>query len=100
MSGDACSVMGVCSLLLMMCSHERECEYHSIEEGPKLLRSCSLPNLSSLFLRELAQNSGTLTIRIYQCRAHASTRCERFLRQSMVELLTLQGKCSPLKSKC
>ncbi len=31
------------------------CEYHSIEEGPKLLRSCSKPHLSSLFLRELAQ---------------------------------------------
>src|SRR6266446_6399769 len=41
MSGDACSVMGVCSLLLMMCLHERECEYHSIKEGPKLLLSCS-----------------------------------------------------------
>src|SRR5437660_12225590 len=41
MSGDACSVMGVCSLLLMMCLHERKCEYHSIEEGPKLLLACS-----------------------------------------------------------
>ena len=28
------------------------CEYHSIKKRPKLLRSCSLPNLSSLFLGE------------------------------------------------
>src|ERR1700730_18594102 len=35
MSGDACSVMGVCSLLLMMCSYKWVREYHSRRGGDK-----------------------------------------------------------------
>src|SRR3954452_11100066 len=48
MSGKACSVMCVCSLLLMMCYHEWWLDHHSIEEGPKLLLSCS--NLCMAFV--------------------------------------------------
>src|SRR5215469_5785850 len=38
---DTGSVIAVCSLLLIPCSHQEKCEYHSTEKGAKLLLACS-----------------------------------------------------------
>jgi hypothetical protein len=68
------------------------CEYHSIEEVPKLLRSCSKPHLSSLFLRELAQSVARWPSECTNAE-HAHPRAARGFSDSR------WVSCSPLKSK-
>src|SRR6266581_5710478 len=61
--------------------------------------STSLKFVFTLFLRGLVQKSGTLTIRIDDCRTHSSARGARFFRLPMGVLLTLRVKCSRVRAK-